>query len=379
MIDAVKRATDLAPEEKEMLTNWFKNKAFWGVGAIAGAFTIADMLRPEGAEAIPVTAAVRASILQRMATTPKREALLAKAIPRLEEELKAPGIKRAFVGGSFASPKIATPSDLDIFVQGPEYAEFFKRRLLTGKTEELPLFPPLHAIPASGTHPEAKRFGEAAKDFLAAARKVYGPDYHWKRIFSAAGLAAGASALAPEEAEAIPIKEIIKSGRKAMLKTASSAERDLIGRRLGDKVVTGVKRAKGDWRRIYFHDGTEVDLTKDYLNSLMRGTGTKNYMREFMTQPARGRQSMAAAALSKRLDMLDIPISEHVKRYKEHITRLNQIERVFNLDPGGLVTESVWVRYPRADPNARILQMPKLYADELEKAGEVTILRGEPK
>ncbi|MBT9168292.1 MAG: hypothetical protein DDT19_01637 [Syntrophomonadaceae bacterium] len=193
------------------------------------------------------------------------------------------------------------------------------------------------------------------------------------------GAATMADILKPEEAEAFPIKEIIKSGKKAMLKVPSTAEKDLIGKRIGDKVVTGVRWMRGGWRRVYFSDGTEVDLTKDYLNSLMRSLGTKAYMREFGTQPARGRQSMAAASLSKRLDMIDIPISEHVKRHKEHMTRLNQMERVLNLSPGSLVTEGVWVRYPRGSPDARVFQMPKLYADELEKAGEVTILRKEPK
>ncbi|MBT9169059.1 MAG: hypothetical protein DDT19_02411 [Syntrophomonadaceae bacterium] len=326
----------------------------------------------------PLTAAVRASILRKMATTPEREALLAKVIPRLERELEAPGIKRAFVGGSFVTGKPA-PSDLDIFVQGPEYAKYFKKRLLTDKVEESPIYPPLHMTPVSETHPEAKRFGEFAKDLLAAARKKYGLDYHWKRILSAAGLAAGASALLPEEAEAFPIKELVKTGKKAMLKVPSTAERDLIGRKIGDRTVTGVRWVRGDWRRIYFDDGTEVDLTKDYLNSLMRSLGTRAYMREFMAQPARGRQSMAATALMKRLDMIDIPISEHVERHKEHMTRLNQIERALNLSPGGLVTEGVWVRYPKGSPDARVFQMPKLYAEELEKAGEVTILRKEPK
>ena len=196
---------------------------------------------------------------------------------------------------------------------------------------------------------------------------------------TASGL--GSQVLEPEEAEAFPVKPLTKTLGK-MLKVSSSAEKDWIGRKIAGKTVTGIKKGEKDWRTVYFEDGTELPLTKDYLNSMLRGAGTSAYKGEFLTQPKSGKQSMAAESLNRRLQRF--PMEDVEKYTKEHVAHKERLKEVLDalkvpnkyVEEISKANEQVLVRYPKNDVNARPVLMPKFYADILAEKGIVTIISG---
>ena len=195
-----------------------------------------------------------------------------------------------------------------------------------------------------------------------------------KAPLAGVGVTAGAVLMEPEEAEAMPLGKLRNLTRT--LKTPSSAEIALKGKTIGDKIVKGVKQEGKKWRVVQFEDGTEIPMTTDYLNDLMRITGTQSYLKEFSTQGVKGKSSMANRSLETRLSRPQ-PMSEldYIKENQFHKDRVNEIASEIGVDPGLLNPKTSYVKWPKDDRNARLLQLPSEYAEILEKEGVVTIVR----
>lgn len=197
-----------------------------------------------------------------------------------------------------------------------------------------------------------------------------------KKVLGSVAAATSVGALLkPEEAQAMPLGSIRKIAQTAL--KPSSAESILKGKNLGEKVVSGVKKSSKEWRVVQFDDGTELPMTKDYLNSLMRNVGTQNYLKEFNRMKGfNQKQSMAARSLETRLDRPQ-PIDHELyrKEMQLHEDKVRDIAESVGADPALMIPKSVFVRWPANDINARLIKMPKDYAEILEKDGQVTIVR----
>lgn len=347
-----------------------------GVGALLG--------KPKEVEAAPYNFAKMEKILRSLATTPERKALVEKLLPSIEEVIKeTPGTKRAFVGGSFVTKK-PKPSDLDIALQvSPEYKENFLENVRKGMKRDIDIPYTGHNIKEAldvtryqyGAGAPNDPTALTAKELIKEGQKRYGKDYHWKRILGVLGtLGVGTSVGAPEEAEAMPLGKLFptKQISQKFLKT-SSAEKMLVGSEVSGKIIKKVHTGKGDWRYLEFEDGTTRALTKDYVNDLSRAIGTKKYLSEATRTPSQA-LPMAQRSLETRLSRKQLQNEEEETFKQAHQAYL---ERVKEIDPT-LVPKTVYVRYPKNDPNARVISLPEVYADVLEKQGIVTRI-GAPK
>lgn len=248
--------------------------------------------------------------LQEMATTPERQALLQEAMPYLERELSRPGIKRAWLAGSYGTKK-PNPSDIDIAVSPtPAYREDFYRRIketifqdgqrrlaqergdlvaeaaASRKVRELGTkfgFSRDEKIPvdivrlARNDDPMALTLKEMKKE----GRVRHGEDYNFTRLLQATLAAVGvgaASLLAPDEAEAAPrirlnasqlakLKEEAWPVAKELLQPRGAVEFDISRRwwskRLGGGGMFWDRRNDEEkfltWVKPYLEKGREIN------------------------------------------------------------------------------------------------------------------------
>lgn len=327
----------------------------------------------------PITPELRRQILEAFAFNPKRRALLEKALPGLEEILKKPGTKRAFVGGSFTSPKVGTPSDIDIFIQrNPEYFTDFFKNIKAGMQPDAALADIGHGktlditrvggtTPADALH---EPWGEGAKAFLQKGKERYGQEYRWKRIFGPLlGLGAAGEMLSPDEAEAAPLipfkPKISKRALKELAPEISSATEALKGQTIRGQTIKEVRKAEGNWRVIVFEDNTHMIVKKDHIQSASAAFGRKKALGQFekwgQARPAlrdAAQEVQALTSITKRRKEMGLSMSQPtLKQWMKNYEKL-----VGELDPELVPKDQVLFRY-----QGRTFQVPRRYGEVFEK------------
>jgi hypothetical protein len=363
-----------------------------------------------------IPASVRKKIIEKLLTSPERRALYETTKDIIEEVVTHPSVRRAYIGGSFASKKLA-PKDIDLIIRhgadisSKEGEDFYRRfwpfiadPIVGGASEESKLHL-MEAWPKDVKMAESLRrrfeqaIGEATdtsfdtslagmKREMAYAREKYGPDYKWIRIASLLGTLGGSMAaltdlLEPSEAEASPVGTLLKGGTKAAAKAlgkavkgpASRTAKDLIGKKLpalGDRVIKNVTKGRGDWRYIIFDDESVVPVTKDVLADLERAMGTAAKQTEFAQKQAFEHVAGAASPLeqarkslayhrSRQLPATVASLEDYYKTYKQNLRSVGQ-------EPPELaVVREPGTRNP--------FTMPLFYAEILEKEGDIKIIK----
>ena len=143
---------------------------------------------------MPFSAKLRKEIIKKLLTSPERKALYDKVKPIIDRALEAPGVRRAYITGSFASKK-PNPSDIDLAVR------LKNQEAVEGFIEDFGRFIPdtlhgkkrisrgVHIIP---TEPKTRTsMGDlfdlsltGLKPYREEGIKRYGKDYKWTRIAS---------------------------------------------------------------------------------------------------------------------------------------------------------------------------------------------------
>ena len=187
-----------------------------------------------------------------------------------------------------------------------------------------------------------------------------GNKYRIYGIGAALGLG---GAIMPDEANAFPIGKIVKDMTKIALKEPSSAASNLIGKVMQGKVIKAVQKGKGDWRYLLFEDGSGLPVTKDFLESVSRAQGTKDYMAKFRAAGDAEKLEMAKKSLNRHLaKTTGLSTKRLTEAYStKHMERLDRLG-LEGLEKPNLV--GVW-------SSGRYVKMPKEYADLLEANGLV--------
>lgn len=196
------------------------------------------------------------------------------------------------------------------------------------------------------------------------------PNYRKLAVGIAAGAAGTAAALQPEEASGFPMKPV----RKGLVKVgknlwrSSSAERLKGFETMQGKVIDDVLQSMGDWRLIKYTDGTEQKVTKDYITSLCRQCGTKQYIERFRDKVGPSKTEQALKSLEYHEARAPAVGSRQMTRrlHKEHLSRLKEFS-----DEALQAADTVFV-----ERKGKYFQMPKDYAEHLEGLGILKIRRG---
>jgi len=184
------------------------------------------------------------------------------------------------------------------------------------------------------------------------------------KIVGLAG-ALGLGIFGTKEAEAFPLKNVVKGGARKVLGSISSASERLKGYTLEGKVIKEVRKGRGNWRVIIFEDGTEQSMTKDYVTSLCANKGTHKYVNKFSRKGSlEGKIKQAEKSLDIRLKkakpLMHKPLT--------HARRQHDYDRLKELNVKQADVIGVW-------KDKRYLTMPKEYAELLESQGKVRIDR----
>ena len=193
--------------------------------------------------------------------------------------------------------------------------------------------------------------------------------FYYKILGIGAALGLG-GAIMPDEANAFPIGKIgkiVKDMTKIALKEPSSAASNLIGKVMQGKVIKAVQKGKGDWRYLLFEDGSGLPVTKDFLESVSRAQGTKDYMAKFRAAEDAEKLEMAKKSLNRHLaKTTGLSTKRLTETYStKHMERLDRLG-LEGLEKPNLV--GVW-------SSGRYVKMPKEYAELLEANGLVKIDR----
>jgi len=320
---------------------------------------------------------VRKKIIEKLLTTPKRKALMKEAGPAIEEIVQHPSVRRAYIGGSFASKKL-NPSDVDLIVRhAEEYGtkegeDFFTK------------FQPYLADPIVGgggkssTHiaeswPEDLRSEglinfrlSGMKGEMAEARKRYGKDYKWTRIAGLTGALAGgsmaASTLEPEEAEAGTIGKAFKLGKEVFKGVSRTAE-GLSGTKFLGKEIKTVMKGRGDTRYIVLTDDTVYPTNKNVISDMIRTSGTAEKLTEFAAKkkgPGIDQALKSMAYHESRTNQYNTRaiIRDYYKAYTKQMKEAGVDVMPFSLVQRGDLTYT----------------MPTPYAKMLEKEGHLKVI-----
>lgn len=169
--------------------------------------------------------------------------------------------------------------------------------------------------------------------------------------------------LGPREAEAGPygrVGKILKAGKGAAMKKASSTAEIFRGKNLFGKTVSDIKIGKGDWRYIVYKDGTEQAVTKDVLNELAQEAGTAVKMMEFKSKDLGGQLAQAAKSLQFHKARQNMFATKQAK--EEWLKVRNTHVKQMGMEP----TPYVWVESEK-------MFLPEEYAKVLDDAGIVKI------
>lgn len=137
----------------------------------------------------------RKKLLEMLANTPERKALLKKVLPDLEEYLQQPGVTRAWVVGSYTTPK-PKPGDIDILVDTSRSVSDLTRAPTKFHAIEIPRTGAKtfgDAIDQRSTYKEIKKVADVGKERYSSL--------NWRRILGIGGITA-TGVLADDNAEA---------------------------------------------------------------------------------------------------------------------------------------------------------------------------------
>lgn len=167
--------------------------------------------------------------------------------------------------------------------------------------------------------------------------------------------------VAPKMArELITVSE--PSLRKVFAEGESSASRKLKGKMLEGKAIRAVTKGKGNWRYIVY-DNDEVRLvTKDFVNSLARKSGTEEYTAKFAESGKKAKLAQAFKSLEMRKRSAKGSrkvVEDWFKNYKNQLKLSGE-----TVPPTSLVKSG-----------GQVFTMPKAYADLLKKEGAVEVLK----
>jgi hypothetical protein len=194
-----------------------------------------------------------------------------------------------------------------------------------------------------------------------------------------AGLAA-MGILGEDEAEALPIGKLVKGGVKMAEKVAgkevSSASASLVGKVVKGKVIKAITKGAQDWRYLVFEDGSFLPVTKDVVTDLARGFGTEGKMKTFENLAPDDQLTQAFKSLQYHLSRQ--PKYNIGPRSPRYIREWHEdyLKNMRELAPEAEV-DTVFVEY--FDPKTKrqeYFQMPRPYAEVLERIGVVKIRKG---
>lgn len=176
------------------------------------------------------------------------------------------------------------------------------------------------------------------------------------------GLATGGSMglldiLSPQEAEAAPIGKYTKGVVKGVESSAAKALRDLEYSK--GKIITEVRKGRGNWRSLHFADGTQMTVKAKHINDLCRASGTARKLAEFAEKEGESKLLQALRSLQYHEARAPIMMRRDTTRLltREYIKTVDQMAA--HLSP-----DTVYVTY-----NGKFFTMPREYAEYLERVG----------
>lgn len=349
----------------------------YGKGAIAAALGLGSLNGVDDAEAMPIDRQTRKAILTMMATTPERKALLKKAAPAIEQAVSLPGVRRAYVGGSFASNK-PNPGDIDLVLRHEPMDDVHHDNIFGQNAESLK-----KRKVDIGMATDSLNYSDEydPKGWMEEARRRYGKDYKWTRILGVGALAAG-GVLSSEPSDAFPIGKLGKLNPKILSHPRNEEALDaLLGHVLRgtDEVVDVRRHPKNDWRYVITKTAEgkhqQLPMTKDYLNVYAGARGTQKYERKFEQQGYQGKKVQALKSLNIREEKR--ANTSHVKDKDFRAWNTAQMEKAREIDPS-LVNDYVYVHVlddAGGNTKGQSLYVPKRYAEFLAQKGYVKILK----
>jgi hypothetical protein len=301
---------------------------------------------------------VRDEILNKLAFTPERKAILEKARPAIEEIISRPGSGKTYLHGSFVTEK-EVPRDIDLVIGNLPHSEKYKWPSDMLSPKEV------------GVHSQLSNYNtqplKSMKYLRKEGKSKYGEDYDWIRIAGVAvALGLGSELASPDEAEASSLfGKILKQGAKTVAKRAAQADSTssavLEGKTIMGRVVKEVKKGQQDWRYLVFEDGTEMPVKKELVHNLCREFGTVGKMGELAEKDE-------ASQLMQAIKSLEF----HTSRQKTFTTksmrddyRKQYVQQMKDL--GIEPEEMIHIDKPIQ------AYIPKKYADILEQAGVIQI------
>jgi hypothetical protein len=206
------------------------------------------------------------------------------------------------------------------------------------------------------------------------------------RILGIAGALGITDQLNPDEAKSMPIGNLIKAGTSAAKLAArgskSSAAVDLIGKslegealkglQLESKTIKNITKGVGDWRNIIFDDGSSLPVTKDYINDLMRATGTVKYITKFNKQGTEGKLQQALNALKDRRNRTLSPMisKSYIKgKMSQHLNKTSELLTPNTQKMVGVYEGKTYLTLP--EEYAKILEEEGLIRIDRSKTGEI--------
>lgn len=182
----------------------------------------------------------------------------------------------------------------------------------------------------------------------------------------ALGLGVGAGlglVLSERKGQAFPVGKFVRRAAKGALSSASEVLRGL--ERAPGKVIKEVRKGRGDWREIAYLDGTTEVVHKDYVTSLVRASQTQRYLERFRGRGEGEQLEQALRSLKMHYGMNAVKVPRTLSRTL-HKRYLRQVSEMMPK----LTPETRFVYY-----EDRFFPMPLEYAERLEKAGIVKIMR----
>jgi len=199
-----------------------------------------------------------------------------------------------------------------------------------------------------------KKISEDLKEFL----RKQGP------LVGVGGAAVGvADWLGPDEA--LAGAGVFKAG-KAATGVVSSALQRVKGMKVQGKTITDLRKGTGNWRTLYFDDGTQMTVEKTYVHDLSRARGREVYVDKFReaSPDAKTTQALKSMKIHEGKVGRSFFIRSDTKKFhKQHLKRLSEFGEV--LDPN-----TVFVLREN-----KYFQMPEDYAKHLQDLGVLTIMK----
>lgn len=217
----------------------------------------------------------------------------------------------------------------------------------------------------------ADQFGEAVRTRALGGAKENIPT-NFRRWIKAVPLTTALVGGEEDEAEAFPIKKMLKAGEVILTGQISRAAKGLKGTAFKEGIIKSVTKGKGDWRYVVLEDDTVYPVTKDVVSNLMRKQGTEAKMAEFSTKAPT--QQLEQALISARYHGGDRKLGLKGRTAPLVTKPLAKAQNQYYTKELKTYGFDEHTKYSTVRREGRTFTMPTSYAKVLEEQGLIKVL-----